>query len=351
MNRIDVKNKVIDEVEFRLNKTRTLFRFEKLLAEKGINKIMPFFIFIDEEDPASCTYVKYKIMDLEKSKIKAIPISFSDVYTEGFESVEKIISNFYSKLKTKDIPFIIQIPSSKERFELFNKHKVKEFIETYVINNASEDIRMYLDADYFYNEHNKSVIENDIKRLEGSSASDSATMNYLISNSRLPATPKGILAIISEMIPKLKFKRSGNRNFTGLKVALVGCNSKTTGIYLKDILPRLKATVSLYHSKSEIQENEFIDYDIVISCVGNKGFIDKKIIGESKFDRLFIDVGVTVDENRKVVGDFHIDIRTKGNHYTPYVNGVGLLTRSALLSNIELSYRGIITKEDKNDIR
>lgn len=139
----------------------------------------------------------------------------------------------------------------------------------------------------------------------------------------LPATVKAIIAVINQEFPQ---------GISGKKVAVVGCRSKTVGVYLHPLLTNMNATVITYHSKSIINDGEFEDCDIVISTVGSCGGIQQRHFG-NKEGCVCIDVGVSKDKDNKTVGDFNIDIRDK-QRYTPYINGIGLLTRIFLMQSV-----------------
>lgn len=142
--------------------------------------------------------------------------------------------------------------------------------------------------------------------------------------SRQPGTPRGIVAILQSELHSL----------SGKKIAVVGSRSKTTGRFLIPMLQNLNATVSLYHSRSVIKDGEFKDYDAVVSCVGRPRMISSRHLGG--VPKVLVDVGVSFIDG-KVVGDFDEDTRTD-NWCTPYVNGVGLLTRAMLVRNVVDSY-------------
>lgn len=142
---------------------------------------------------------------------------------------------------------------------------------------------------------------------------------------RIPGTPRGVVALLCEELGSL----------SGKKIAVVGSRSKTTGRFLIPMLQHLNATVLMYHSRSEIKLGEFADCDAIVSCVGKAHMINNShILGDKNI--VCIDVGVSFKDG-KVVGDFAPDIRhTK--RYTPYVNGMGLLTRVFLVRNVVDNY-------------
>lgn len=143
----------------------------------------------------------------------------------------------------------------------------------------------------------------------------------------LPATVKAIVAVINQEFPQ---------GISGKKVAVVGCRSKTVGMYLHPLLTNMNATVTTYHSKSIINDGEFENCDIVISTVGSCGGIQQRHFG-NKEGCVCIDVGVSKDKDNKTIGDFNIDIRDK-QRYTPYINGIGLLTRIFLMQSVVFEF-------------
>lgn len=143
---------------------------------------------------------------------------------------------------------------------------------------------------------------------------------------RIPGTPRGVIAVLCEELGSL----------SGKKIAVVGSRSKTTGRFLIPMLQHLNATVLMYHSRSEIKEKEFFDVDAIVSCVGRAGMISMDEIGISGKEIVCIDVGVSFKDG-KVVGDFDKGVH-RWHRYTPYVNGMGLLTRVMLVRNVVDSY-------------
>jgi len=149
--------------------------------------------------------------------------------------------------------------------------------------------------------------------------------------SKIPATPRGIVSLLYNELDSI----------AGKKMAVVGARSKTTGKYLVQMLINLGVTVSCYTSRSVIKQNEFHDCDAVISCVGRPRLIQRGHLGANK--PILIDVGVS-RVNGKIVGDFNEECRAIAR-YTPYIGGVGLITRGYLVRNVVDSY-----KEGKNGI-
>lgn len=138
-----------------------------------------------------------------------------------------------------------------------------------------------------------------------------------------PATMSAVMSVIEHHF--------NSQNIAGKKIAVVGARSETVGKYLPRELMNRNATVSLLHSKSILHDGIFEGYDIVISCVGKAGLIKQRHFGNTN-NCLCIDVGISRGDDGKPLGDFDTDIR-EHQYYTPYVNGIGLLTRVFLMKN------------------
>lgn len=156
---------------------------------------------------------------------------------------------------------------------------------------------------------------------------DESYMNILKTNDidsvKLPATPRAIKTIIEKTYGSV----------VGKRIAVIG-RGETVGKYMFPILSKMGATVTQYHSKSVFRINEFVDCDIIISCTGIPNTVQLKHLNIQNENLLIIDVGVSRDENGKVVGDVSNDVKEclKGT-VTAHINGVGLLTRLHLLKN------------------
>lgn len=304
--------------------------------EKGCVKL-PFVIFFDSRDPSSAKYVKFKCKDLEKMNMEVIMIDIDN----SIDHIGGQFSYFYEKYKMlKYLPFIIQIPSDKELLKDF-KWK-QECIE---LSIKDKMLPVYSFDEY---EVDQAFKKADVDCLVGRTAEEHfkdqiETIDYTlgieelkeqINNLIIPATPKGIILYLLEECGPLVSKR----------VSVVGSNSVTTGRFLTPILLKLKATPTLYHSKSVISVGEFNRQDIIISCVGKPGVITPlNLSTDMHKEQVCMDVGVTVVDG-KVKGDFSLECRNHRNiKITTYTNAVGLLTRTALKSNIIRSYKELFS--------
>lgn len=145
----------------------------------------------------------------------------------------------------------------------------------------------------------------------------------------IPATAQGIL----DLLDYYKI------DVTGMDILLIG-RSNLVNRPLQEALTQRNATCTLAHSKTKnLQQKLESGYDMVIGAIGQDRFlknVDAKYI---------IDVGINVDENGKLHGDFDIDT-CSCEYYTPVPSGVGLLTTHAIVGNIVKCFKLLHNKID-----
>lgn len=134
----------------------------------------------------------------------------------------------------------------------------------------------------------------------------------------LPCTSLGVLGLVEQEI---------GYDLSGKTVALYG-RSDLVNKPLVDVFTRRNATVTLYHSKSPIDDT-LGDHDISIVAIGKPRYFK---INDTGKKQLIIDVGINRDENGKLCGD--VDTRgfedNPNIYYTPVPKGVGILTCASL---------------------
>ena len=144
-----------------------------------------------------------------------------------------------------------------------------------------------------------------------------------------PATAQGILDLLDYY----------KVDVTGMDILLIG-RSNLVNRPLYEALTQRNATCTLAHSKTKnLQQKLESGYDMVIGAIGQDRFlknVDAKYI---------IDVGINVDENDKLHGDFDIDT-CSCEYYTPVPSGVGLLTQEAIVGNIVKCFKLLHNKID-----
>ena len=131
-----------------------------------------------------------------------------------------------------------------------------------------------------------------------------------------PCTPQGVITILDYAEYSLE----------GKNVLILGRGYMTGYPLFKMFIDR-NCTVTLAHSKSDIDYYTGLKWDIIVSCVGKP-----KNFKNLKADWI-IDVGINYDENGKMCGDIDTE-NCEYNFCTPVPNGVGRLTVASLLLNV-----------------
>jgi methylenetetrahydrofolate dehydrogenase (NADP+)/methenyltetrahydrofolate cyclohydrolase len=138
----------------------------------------------------------------------------------------------------------------------------------------------------------------------------------------LPCTPRGIVHLLRRYEVEL----------AGARVAVIG-RGVTVGRPLGLLLSRRSenATVTLCHTATRHLPELTREADIVIAAAGMPHMVSAEMV---KPGAAVVDVGVSRDENGKLVGDVAPDVWEVAGHVSPNPGGVGLLTRAFLLVNV-----------------
>lgn len=157
-----------------------------------------------------------------------------------------------------------------------------------------------------------------------------ATYGILFTSSSPVAYRYGPCAPVAVM--KL-LEYEGLSELAGLRIAIIG-RSLRVGRPLAEILTQHNATVTCFHSNSIYDfEKDFANFDIIISAVGKPKIWTNK--GNFSSSQYLIDVGVNVDEEGRVCGDFdygsfaELDV-----NITPVPGGIGQLATVVLFSKL-----------------
>ncbi|MEG1256347.1 tetrahydrofolate dehydrogenase/cyclohydrolase catalytic domain-containing protein [Clostridium sp.] len=142
---------------------------------------------------------------------------------------------------------------------------------------------------------------------------------YKGKESFIPCTARSVIELIKSRQNDVKGKRTvviGRSNIVGKPTAylLLGENS----------------TVTLCHSNTIDIKSICKEADILVSAIGNPGFVTKDFV---KDGAIVIDVGTTMVEG-KVKGDVDLeDVITKADFVSPVPGGVGAMTTTMLMKN------------------
>lgn len=140
----------------------------------------------------------------------------------------------------------------------------------------------------------------------------------------VPCTPAGIMKILNEF----------NIEIDGKRCVVIG-RSNIVGKPMSLILTNAGGTVTLCHSHTKDLAEITRQADIIVCAVGKEKFLTADMVKDGV---AVIDVGINRDENGKLCGDVDFEnVSKKCSAITPVPNGVGLMTRVALLSNLVFS--------------
>ncbi len=141
----------------------------------------------------------------------------------------------------------------------------------------------------------------------------------------IPATPKGVMRLLSEYHVPLKGKN-----------ALVIGRSILVGKPVAQLLLKENATVTIAHSKTQNLKELCLTMDVIVCAVGKPKTITEDMVKEGA---VIVDVGI----NRvlgTLVGDVdYLLVAPKTSRITPVPGGVGPMTIACLLENVLECYR------------
>ncbi|POX40905.1 bifunctional methylenetetrahydrofolate dehydrogenase/methenyltetrahydrofolate cyclohydrolase [Streptomyces sp. Ru73] len=138
----------------------------------------------------------------------------------------------------------------------------------------------------------------------------------------LPCTPNGILRLLRQYDVEIK----------GAEVVVVG-RGVTIGRSMPLLLTRKSenATVTQCHTGTRDLAKHLKEADIIVAAAGSPHLIKPEYVKEGA---AVLDVGVSRDENGKIVGDVHPGVREVAGFVAPNPGGVGPMTRAMLLVNV-----------------
>lgn len=136
-----------------------------------------------------------------------------------------------------------------------------------------------------------------------------------------PCTPSGVIELLNKY----------NVAVAGKKAVILG-RSLISGKPMAELLNQLNATTTIMHSKTPdyIIKEELKNADIIVSAIGKANFIKPDMIGTHQ---IIIDIGININENGKLCGDFDKKCYELAQFYTPVPGGVGPMTVSMLIDN------------------
>lgn len=143
---------------------------------------------------------------------------------------------------------------------------------------------------------------------------------------KAPSTPVAVMKILQELMIERNEKLEDKR------IAVIGRSIKV-GRPLTEILLQQNATVMMWHSHSPKSISKFNYFDVVISAIGKAKYWNSENLDPQ--GKLLIDVGINVDEDGKLYGDFdYSDFKDKADYITPVPGGVGPMTTVTIFAKL-----------------
>lgn len=152
-----------------------------------------------------------------------------------------------------------------------------------------------------------------------------------------PCTPVACLKILQEVHHEL----THSYDLSGMTVGIIG-RSLRVGRPLAELLLQQNCLCTVYHSKARLNPYDLAEKEVIISACGKPYIIGVDYIGDVD-DKIFIDVGINVDKNGKIIGDLpsweeYMDWFEKEEecplYLTPVPGGVGKVTTTVLFAKL-----------------
>lgn len=275
-------SKLIDGILVSEQIKQTLKKEVSILINKGILPCLATILVGD--DHASATYVKNK-----QTAASKVGILTRDIKLPENTDQEKLVSTINELNKDNSVHgILVQLP-------------LPHHIESSITNAVN--------------------YEKDVDGLT------SYNLGLLFGGTPkiIPCTPLGILQLIDFY----------NIDVNGMDVAIIN-RSNLVGKPLGILLMNRDATVTFFHSKSRNLENKLINFDCIITAVGDR----KKFTLKNNMVKdgvVIFDVGIS-RTNGKIQGDVDFEpISEKASYITPVPGGVGPMTVTMLLKNTVLA--------------
>ncbi len=284
-NIINNKKKFIYGIKY-LKKIKYKIK-KNILNLKRNNKKLPYIIIINiGNNESSKIYIKNKCKIFRYIGIKYKIYNFKNNINEN--NIIKLIKKFNYNKNIDCI--LIQLPLPKN-------------LNT---NNIINSINPYKDVDglHYYN----------IGKLSQGNP-------YII-----PCTSKAIIKLLN--IYKI--------NIIGINILIIGC-SNLIGKPTNMLLINKKCTVTIINKYTKNIKKYIKKADILISAIGKYNIIPIKSI---KKNSIIIDVGINIDNNKKVKGDINYKpIINKIKYISAVPGGIGPMTIAILIKNIMKIYK------------
>jgi len=141
---------------------------------------------------------------------------------------------------------------------------------------------------------------------------------YLGEPTLVPATPRGVMAMLAEHQVEL----------SGARAVVIG-RSAIVGKPMAHLLLQQNATVTICHSRTKDLARHTLEADVLVAAVGVPAMVTPDMV---KPGGVVIDVGINRTDDG-IVGDVDPGAAEVAGHLTPVPGGVGPMTIACLLEN------------------
>jgi methylenetetrahydrofolate dehydrogenase (NADP+)/methenyltetrahydrofolate cyclohydrolase len=141
---------------------------------------------------------------------------------------------------------------------------------------------------------------------------------YLGEPTLVPATPRGVMAMLAEHGVEL----------SGARAVVIG-RSAIVGKPMAHLLLQQNATVTICHSRTKDLARHTLEADVLVAAVGVPAMVTPDMV---KPGGIVIDVGINRTDDG-IVGDVDLGAAEVAGYLTPVPGGVGPMTIACLLEN------------------
>ena len=267
----------------------------------------------------NCREIRNEILAEVKSEIESLNENPTlAIVTCGTDEASKIYVR--NKIKTCE-----EVGINVKHFDLSPDHYTQDELQdlVYNLNHHYNGVMVQLPLDKKYDE--KAILNCVDYRhdVDGLTMQQRLLLEDNDSAALIPATAGAVFEII---------KRKYGNDLSFKKVLVIN-RSHLIGIPLSKLLRNHNATVTIAHSKTNSDINDYLMlnmFDIIVTGIG-KHIIDESTINQS----LIVDCGITRNSEGKIERDVIRDTDSDND----YAGAVGLITVAMLMKNTLKAYK------------
>jgi len=258
---------------------------------------------------------------IEKVKNANLNLTLAVFHPIGDKSAES-----YLKMKKKQLE---KVNFNIKIFPVEKESSKEEFIKQLHLANKDETVTAIMVELPLPFKMNFKEIANNINPLKDVDGITFQNQGELFSTKQENLVPCTAMATI-------RTAEYYNTEIEGKNVLVIG-RSNIVGLPLAKLFLNRNATVTTAHSKTKNLEKLIKASDIIAVATGKPGLVTSSMIKENA---TVFDIGINVDNNGKVFGDFLIEKEEDKEkiNYTPVPRGIGVVTNAIMLENMVKCY-------------